>query len=317
MDTVPFVDLGSWSKGSGAERARLAGEVDRALCGSGFLLLTGHGVPRGLGAEVRRLARTFFALPEHVKARYQVPIGGYGWIRRGAEVSAMAEGMVTEPDLVESFVMHVDDPTGDNLVDKEWFAPNAFPVEVPGLERLAREYLATMGALAGELMSLCAMALGQAADCFAPYLTRHTSELHLRWYSSISQVGPPLPNQFRTGPHTDWGTVTILDRERGVGGLQLYLDGEWVRAPYDPDAYTINVGDMLSHWTGGRWRSTRHRVLPPHPSAPDEELLSLSFFHQPDPDAVIHPLGPPIGRVSYPPTNWADFYHGKIRSITA
>ena len=52
----------------------------------------------------------------------------------------------------------------------------------------------------------------------------------------------------------------------------------------------MNTGDMLKQWTNDRWRSNEHRVLPPAAGAPNEELISLIFFHEPDADAVIVPL---------------------------
>jgi isopenicillin N synthase-like dioxygenase len=52
----------------------------------------------------------------------------------------------------------------------------------------------------------------------------------------------------------------------------------------------VNVADLLSRWTGERWRSTRHRVLPPSPEAPDEELISLIVFLEADVDTVIRPI---------------------------
>jgi len=58
---------------------------------------------------------------------------------------------------------------------------------------------------------------------------------------------------------------------------------------------TVNIGDLLARWTGGRWRSTRHRVLPPQAEAPDEDLLSLIFFYEANHDAVVESLPAPIG----------------------
>jgi len=68
------------------------------------------------------------------------------------------------------------------------------------------------------------------------------------------------------------------------------LDGTWADAPYVPDAFTVNVADLLSRWSGGRWRSTRHRVLPPPAQAPDEELISLIVFLEAEVDTVIKPV---------------------------
>ncbi len=59
-----------------------------------------------------------------------------------------------------------------------------------------------------------------------------------------------------------------------------------------PIHFVVNIGDLLAHRTGGRWASTMHRVL--NPVADDRlENISLSFFHQPDHDAVVHPLDVP------------------------
>ena len=82
-----------------------------------------------------------------------------------------------------------------------------------------------------------------------------------------------------------------MDRQPGYGGLQVQnLDGTWADAPYVPDAFTVNVADLLSRWSGGRWRSTRHRVLPPPAQAPDEELISLIVFLEAEVDTVIKPV---------------------------
>jgi isopenicillin N synthase-like dioxygenase len=72
----------------------------------------------------------------------------------------------------------------------------------------------------------------------------------------------------------------------------------------------------MARWTGDRWRSTRHRVLPPHPSAPDEDLVSLIFFYETDPDARITSLGPPIGRTDYPEVIATDYLKEKLDAIT-
>eukprot|EP00166_Cyanidium_caldarium_P005401 ctg_652.g428 len=69
----------------------------------------------------------------------------------------------------------------------------------------------------------------------------------------------------RAGAHTDYGTCTLLVHD-GTPGLQVHHDGRWwtVREPC-PGAgdlpVLLNVGDLLQHWTGGRLRSTVHRVV--------------------------------------------------------
>jgi isopenicillin N synthase-like dioxygenase len=327
-EQVPSIDLTPWlaraagrrsAEGdrSGGDRSEVARRWDEALRTSGFALITGHGVATDLRARVRGLAREFFALPVQTKARYAVDVGGRGWIPPGAEANGYAEGTPTPPDLKESYSLARDVPTGDPETDDVHFRPNVWPAEVPELKPVLTEYLRQMHALSDELLALSAVALGLPAGHFQPYLRHPTYGFNLNWYPARRLVGPPAPGQFRIGPHTDFGTVTVLDREPGTGGLQVSTaDGEWMDAPYDPAAFTVNIGDALSRWTGDRWRSTRHRVLAPDASAPDEDLVSLIFFYEADHDAVIESMPPPIGHTSYPPVKWGEYLRERLAAIS-
>ncbi len=146
--------------------------------------------------------------------------------------------------------------------------------------------------------------------------------MNINHYPPVSVVGEPEPGQFRIGPHTDFGTVTIfLDREPGAGGLQVFSEANgWEDAPpYDPAALTINIGDLLEYWSGRRWPSGRHRVLPPpQPHAPPEEdLISLIYFYEANHDALVTPLQPPVGRVAgLAPVTSSAFIKERLDAIT-
>ncbi|MFC8505644.1 isopenicillin N synthase family dioxygenase [Streptomyces sp. NPDC057411] len=278
---IPTVDL------SAAEPA--LGAIDRALRRAGFLLVSGHGIDPALPAAIRESARAFFHLPAEVKQRYAVKVGGRGWLGPGAEANGYAEGTATPPDLKESLSFAADRPTGRPEVDAEWFLPNRWPAEVPELRPLVEEYLARMQALSDRVLGLLGLALGEGADFFTRHTGHPTFGFNVNWYPGRERLGEPEPGQFRIGPHTDFGTVTVLDRQAGKGGLQVYTDGGgWADAPYDPAAFTVNIGDLMAVWTGGRWRSGRHRVLPPPADAPDEELMSLVYFYECDPGTTIN-----------------------------
>jgi isopenicillin N synthase-like dioxygenase len=315
--TVPLVDLRPWFDGSRDSRSTVAARVDDALRESGFLLVTGHGVPDELRRSVRDHARRFFALPADRKAGYAVPVGGRGWLPPGAEANAHSEGTETPPDLKESYSVGADPPTGDPEIDRFWFQPNVWPdAEVPELRIAAVEYMTRMRALSDELLRICAVALGLPAGHFTTHTGAPTYTFNINWYPPLTHVGPARDGQFRIGPHTDFGTVTVLDREPGAGGLQVYTsDGAWVDAPYDPAALTVNIGDLMARWTGDRWRSCRHRVLPPPASAPDEELVSLVWFYECDPHAAVSSLAPPVGVRAYPPVIAHEYLLEKISSI--
>ncbi|MCV7424186.1 isopenicillin N synthase family oxygenase [Mycobacterium yunnanensis] len=317
MSVVATVDISRW-RADGAEADAVAAEVDASLQQAGFILVTGHGVDPALAAAVRTASRDFFAQPLEVKQRYSVPVGGHGWIGPGAEANGYSEGTETPPDLKESFSLGAETATGDADVDRIWFAPNVWPAEAPGWQALVTEYTDAVRRLSDDLLALFAHALGLPANPWAQLSDRPTWTMNINHYPPVSVVGEPEPGQFRIGPHTDFGTVTVLDREPGAGGLQVYSDAHgWEDAPYDPAALTVNIGDLLEYWSGRRWPSGRHRVLPPQPEAPEEDLVSLIYFYEANHDALVTPLAPPIGQVSgLAPVTSADFIKERLDAIT-
>jgi isopenicillin N synthase-like dioxygenase len=317
VNTIATIDMARWRAG-GAEADRVAAEVDESLQRAGFILVTGHGVDAGLARDVRAAAREFFAAPEAVKQRYSVAVGGHGWIGPGAEANGYAEGTETPPDLKESYSLGAETATGDPEVDRIWFAPNVWPAEVPRLQPLVTEYTTQLRRVADDLLALFAHALHLPTNPFATLASRPTWTMNINHYPPVSVVGEPEPGQFRIGPHTDFGTVTILDREPGAGGLQVYSEAQgWADAPYEPDALTVNIGDLLEYWSGRRWPSGRHRVLPPQPHAPEEDLVSLIYFYEANHDALVRPLAPPVGRVAgLEPVTSSVFIKERLDAIT-
>ncbi|MFG2351232.1 isopenicillin N synthase family dioxygenase [Streptomyces phaeochromogenes] len=314
---MPTVDLRPWVSGDPSAREEIARTVDVALQTAGFLLVTGHGVDTALRADIREAARAFFRLPAEVKQPYAVKVGGRGWLGPGAEANGYSEGTETPPDLKESLSFATHEPFDDPEVDAEWCAPNVWPAEAPGLRALCEEYLARMAELENHLLELLGASLGLEADFFTRHMSHPTFGFNINWYPGTEVVGEPEEGQFRIGPHTDFGTVTILDRQAGKGGLQVYTDeGGWEDAPFNPEAFTINIGDLMARWTGDRWRSGRHRVLPPPADAPAEELMSLVYFGECTPGTVVESVPAPVGRVAHEPVDSHTYLRAKLDSIT-
>ena len=273
--------------------------IDHALRTSGFLLVTGHGIEQQVTDDLRTAALDFFHGDD--KEPYRIPApGDAGWLATGAEANAYTLGLETPPDLKESFVL-----------------PKTAWIEHPSLTAPARAWATAAARVADELHHLLARTLGD--DHVIDAATRdfdHT--LSMTWYPPHAEVGEPKPDQWRIGPHTDFGTITLLDRQPGDGGLQVQrADGTWIDAPYEPGALTVNIGDLMARWTGDRWRSTMHRVLPPPAGTPAEELLSLILFVEADLDAVIETFPPPIGGgAAYEPVTCGNYLRGRLEAIT-
>lgn len=312
---IPVVDLGHWSPDDSASRVRLATDVDQALKSTGFLLVTGHGIAPDLPGQVRAAAHDFFHLPPAVKGRYAQNSRRRGWIGRDRVTTARSEGTATPPDLLEVWSCGAGSAAHSGDARR---LPRHWPGEVPSLRPLVTEYTDRMRGLADTVLEVMATALDRPTDFF----TRHTARPHwdftVNWYPPAHDTGPAAPGQFRIGPHTDFGLITLLDRQTGKGGLQVHDDEDgWQDAPCEPGAITLNIGDLMARWSGDRWRSGRHRVLPPPADAPQEELTSLVYFHSCAPDTAVESLPAPIGRTAHAPVRAGDYFDSKMESIYA
>jgi isopenicillin N synthase-like dioxygenase len=294
---IPLINLRRWRHGDTATRTAIARELDRALSESGFLLLAEHDVPAALSIDLRRTAKEFFALPQTTKAKYATTVGGRGWLASGKEANSFADqdADISRPDMKESYTIGRDHLTGTPDLDATWFRPNVWPDEVPELEYQAARYMAAMYELYDELLRMCAIALHLNEEWFIERTSNGTRTLNINRYPSLEETGPAKANQFRVAPHTDWSIFTLLDRQIGYGGFQVESDGQWFDAPFVEGSLVINIGDLMARWTGERWRSTRHRVLPPQSEAPQEELISLIQFCDANVDAVVEAMPKPIG----------------------
>lgn len=74
----------------------------------------------------------------------------------------------------------------------------------------------------------------------------------------------------RAGAHSDYGSITLLFRLKSQAGLEVQKqDNTWAPVPVSPPGtendpsppILINIGDLLSYWTNGLFRSTVHRVV--------------------------------------------------------
>jgi isopenicillin N synthase-like dioxygenase len=317
LSPVRTIDLEQWRIAVGEDDARaeaaVAAEFGASMAEAGFVVVTGHGIPAEAAAGLRDAVLEFFALDPAEKDRYKVTrLGDAGWVPYGKEANAYAGGQESPPDLKESFVATTADLPGHTAA-----LPTVWPSEVPALRDAARVWLRAAEAAHLELLRVAAAALGVADR--EHFVTRagHSNILNLNWYPPRATLGAVADGQWRIGPHTDFGTLTLLDRQPGLGGLQVQLpDGTWVDAPWVPDALVVNGGDLLEAWSGGRWRSASHRVLPPPAAQPDESLVSLIYFCEPSPEVMIAPLPGVDAPDAFAPFNAGAHLRAKLDQIS-
>ena len=138
-------------------------------------------------------------------------------------------------------------------------------------------------------LSLASAALGMGEEELAARWLKEgatADQLRLARYQPSGQGG------LLYGEHTDYDGFTFLWRSR-TNGLQARLGDSWVDLPLlsdSPDALLINLGDLMEAWTGGVWKSPRHRVA--HTQG-EGELVSIVWFAGPHPSTRLLPLPSP------------------------
>ncbi|HCP81426.1 MAG TPA: 2OG-Fe(II) oxygenase [Octadecabacter sp.] len=302
-------DLAAFEDASGEARVKAAQDLDRICCETGFLVLTGHGVPVQTIEGVWDAVNGFFAQTPLEKATVAPPFEGapYGWIGPLKEALAASKGVETPPDLKESFnggplVVPVD-ASQDAM--EFCYQPTPYP-NLIGFRAAWDAYYTELEELAARIMVAFAAALKLPEDFFAPFIDHPISALRALNYPATGAVAEA--DQQRAGAHTDYGTLTILLPQAGVGGLQVQRDGEWIDVAAPKDAFVINIGDLMARWTNDKWVSTLHRVVA-RPNQPARK--SLAYFHQPDWDAEIVPLD---GSGGYAPVRSGPYLMGKFQS---
>ena len=93
--------------------------------------------------------------------------------------------------------------------------------------------------------------------------------------------------QLGASAHTDWGAIALLlqDANKGLEVLDANRD-EWMPVEPRADSYVVNIGDVLSKWTNGAYKSSVHRVVNKNPW----DRYSVVFFFDGNLDCPLAPL---------------------------
>jgi isopenicillin N synthase-like dioxygenase len=320
--TLPVhpVDLEPFRLGGPADRAAVAAAIDTACRDSGFLLVSGHGVPTATCDAVLDGFGAFFDLPLEEKRRFVVADenANRGYSELGKEGLAYSRGEQTPPDLFEAFNVGREDAVGpDYDRSRSFHAPNVWPDVPLGLAATWLEYEYALRDVADALLRAMALSLDLADDWFAERLDRAVLTTRAINYERAAGAPDPLPNQSRMGAHTDYGVLTILLAD-DVPGLQVFRAGEWHDVTVPRGSFVCNLGDMLERWTNNRWTSTLHRVVPPprHEVGPVRRRSIARFLDCP-PDLVVECIpscAGPGNPVRYEPVSAGAWLQEKVLS---
>jgi isopenicillin N synthase-like dioxygenase len=282
--SLPVIDMEALFGSDRAARAGVARAIEAACRDSGFFYLVGHRIPDATLARLDAESRAFFALPEAAKMRIAMARGGRAWRGYFPVGGELTSG---RPDLKEGLYLGTELPADHPRVRDGWplHGANLWPNEVPGLRRAALDYMAAATRAAHALMEGVALSLGLEDGYFARHYTAEPTVL----FRIFHYPAPPARAEearWGVGEHTDYGLLTLLAQDAN-GGLAVNTPRHgWIEAPPLEGALVCNIGDMLDRLTGGRYRSTPHRVL----NTSGRDRLSFPLFFDPDFAAEIRPL---------------------------
>ncbi|MEO8115648.1 MAG: 2-oxoglutarate and iron-dependent oxygenase domain-containing protein [Phenylobacterium sp.] len=236
----------------------------------GFAVISDHGIPQDRIDRALAAAKAFFALPEDVKRRYKLPVGGQrGYTPFGIET---AKGE-THHDLKEFWHTGRDLPAGHRY--RATMADNVWPdAEVPEFHAEVGWLYGALGAMGLKVLEAIAAYLGLERHFFDDTVDLGNSILRLLHYPPAPFDGPNI----RAAAHEDINVITLLLGAEEAGLEVLDRDGRWLAINPPGGSLVCNIGDMLQRLTNHRLPSTTHRVVNPAPERRGVARYSTPFF---------------------------------------
>ncbi|KAJ4423187.1 hypothetical protein N0V82_002181 [Gnomoniopsis sp. IMI 355080] len=294
---IPTINIAPYLRDPMTDAARRVVRDVRDACMSvGFFSMTGHGIPKDLQDNMLTAAKRLFNLPLEEKKTLKHPL----LKNRGYEIiGAQALQSDTLPDLKEGYYVgnHLPADSDKAKAHPHLLGENIFPTSLGPSEfqKPAERYYSSVLGLSLKVMELLAKGLPYGDTVFDDFVSNDPAcVIRLLHY-------PPQTSQdhrqLGAGAHTDFGAITLLLQD-SAGGLEVLDDttNVWHAVVPDHDAYVVNIGDMLSLWTKGIYKSALHRVI----NKSGGDRYSVPFFFDGNPDVKLRPLdgSEPVGGIA-------------------
>ncbi|KAF0931294.1 hypothetical protein E2562_002641 [Oryza meyeriana var. granulata] len=288
---IPVIDMAA--PGFGARVAEAATEW-------GLFQVVNHGVPAAAVAELQRVGREFFSLPQMEKVRYAMDASSGKMEGYGSKLQKDLEGKKTWVD----FFFH-------NLAPPAMVNHDIWPRHLAGYREANEEYYRHMQRLTRELFEH----LSTALDLEGGAMWEALGGDELVFLQKINFY-PPCPEPELTlgvAPHTDMSALTVLV-PNDVQGLQVFKDGHWYDAKYVPDALIIHIGDQIEILSNGRYKAVLHRTT----VNKEKTRMSWPVFVEPPAEHVVGPhpqLVTDGSPAKYKAKKFKDYRHCKINKL--
>ena len=308
---IPTVDLAQFVLGDANQREIFVRQLGTAFHEVGFVAVVNHGVPKALIEGFFNASQAFFALPEAVKRKYEVPglAGQRGYTSFGKEHAKQSK----VADLKEFYQIGQEVPDEHPL--KAQYPDNVQVTELPEFVVLGKELYKAFEKAGGQLLQAIAVHLDLPENYFEKQINHGNSILRSIHYPPITEEPD---SAIRAEQHEDINLITLLVGA-SAGGLQLLdTNNVWIPIMPEADEIVINVGDMLQRLTNNYLKSTTHRVVNPPREEWHLSRLSIPFFLHPVSSmdltclpACITPNNP----LQYEPITAGEYLDERLREI--
>ena len=277
---IPRLDLNDYVNGNEEQRKKFSDEIGKAFTETGFVTIANHGLTQELMDEVYVQVKSFFALPEDVKKRYEIPglAGQRGYTGRGKEKAKDAK----VPDLKEFWQRGQTVLDGDPV--KEQYPDNVEVEELQRFNEVTLEVYQRLEKAGRHLLKAIAVFLGLKEDYFEDKVHNGNSILRAIHYFPIDDPDALPADAVRAGAHEDINLITLLIGASADGLEVLTRTGEWYPVKAQAQDIVVNVGDMLQRLTNNKLKSTTHRVVNPPRELMKTSRYSVPFFLHPKVD---------------------------------
>ncbi|KAG7546231.1 Non-hem dioxygenase N-terminal domain [Arabidopsis suecica] len=245
-------------------------KLDFACKEWGFFQLVNHGMDSSFLDKFKSDIQDFFNLPmEEKKKLWQQPgdIEGFG--------QAFVVSEEQKLDWADVFFL--------TMQPVQLRKPHLFPKLPLPLRDTLDTYSAEVKRIAKVLFAKIASALKIEPEEMEKLFDDELGQrIRMNYY-------PPCPEPDKViglTPHSDSTGLTILLQVNEVEGLQIKKDGKWVSVKPLPNAFVVNVGDIIEIITNGTYRSIEHRGV----VNSEKERLSVATFHNTGMGKEIGPM---------------------------
>ncbi|XAR68211.1 Gibberellin 3-beta-dioxygenase [Bertholletia excelsa] len=228
--SIPVIDLQE-------EFPSLSQKLIEACKTWGCFRIVNHGVPAALMSEMKSVVMSLFDLPGEIKRRNTDAIAGSGYVAPNV-VNPLYEAFglydVGSPEAVQNFCTQLD----------------ISPLQRETIQR----YSEAVHKVAMDIGRKIAQSMGVDGDCFFGW----PCQFRINKYSFTTETVGSSGVQI----HTDSGFLTILQDDENVGGLEVMEknSGTFIAVDPMPGSLLLNLGDVATVWSNGRFYTVKHRV---------------------------------------------------------